>query len=155
MIGEEAVAKIVDHFKLPYKSPSVTQDLLLISNHPIPGLKDKLVSEFKISEHKANYLIEHYGTRSLDVAKLGTKSLIEGYPFIEGEVVFGVRNEYALHPSDVLARRLRIALINYKVTNSAIQKVANIMGTELNWSEQKKSEEISKSLKELQQYFPY
>ena len=29
------------------------------------------------------------------------------------------------------------------------------MGTELNWSEQKKSEEISKSLKELQQYFPY
>ena len=153
-MGEEAVEKIIQKFDLPVKSPSVTDHLIYISNHSATGTKKHLNESFALSEATVNYLLGHYGTRSSDVASLGTKELIKGYPFIEGEVIYAVRNEYALHPIDITARRIRLSLINYKESVAVLEKVTNLMAIELGWTNENKQLELKRSLEEMKQFCP-
>lgn len=153
-MGQEAIEKIIEKFNLPHAKPSISDRLILISNHLMPNIEKTLVSEYKIAENTAKYLIGHYGTRSGNVAALGITQLIKGYPFIEGEVKYAIRYEYALHPIDILARRIRISLINYQDSVKAMGKVTDLMAAELGWDENKKAKELHQSLEELKQYCP-
>ncbi|KAJ1431842.1 FAD dependent oxidoreductase-domain-containing protein [Ochromonadaceae sp. CCMP2298] len=67
--------------------------------------------------------------------------LVPGYPFIEAEVVFAARYDWAVRAEDVLARRTRLAFLNKDAAVRAIPKVVRLMAGELGWSlEQQKAE---------------
>jgi glycerol-3-phosphate dehydrogenase len=151
-MGEDAVSKAAHYFRLQTKSSSVTTRILYKSNHPLSKTSKDLATEYKIPEETADYLIKHYGTFSETVIKLGIKPLIPGYPFIEGEIRYAVREEYALHPVDIVARRLRLALINYKLAQEIVPKVAGLMAEELNWNQERLKLETGSSLKEIEIY---
>jgi glycerol-3-phosphate dehydrogenase len=152
-MGEETIDEIIKHFKSVTKNPSITKDLTFYSNHTILNLENNLVSKWKIPLPTVQYLVQHYGTRADQVAELGLNSIIDGYPFIEGEVRFAVAKEYALHPIDVIARRIRIALLNYNESVKAIEKVARLMGSQLHWSNETIQTEIEKSKIEIKQFY--
>jgi len=101
----------------------------------------------------AKHLAADYGDRAWDVAALASPTdntehyplrgqrLSSLYPFIDGEVRYAVRSEYAQTPVDVLARRTRLSFLNAQAALHALPKVIDIMAEELQWSEQRKEAE--------------
>ncbi|HXW60726.1 MAG TPA: glycerol-3-phosphate dehydrogenase C-terminal domain-containing protein, partial [Myxococcota bacterium] len=79
--------------------------------------------------------------------------LVEGFPYIEAEVIYGVRNEYALHASDILGRRLRLAFLSHDAALKALPRVIELMAKELSWDEAKKKDETLLGLDFLQTMF--
>jgi glycerol-3-phosphate dehydrogenase len=59
--------------------------------------------------------------------------VVREYPYIEAEVVYAVRYEWACKPEDVVCRRTRLAFLNKEAALSAVPRVAEIMGAELGW----------------------
>lgn len=74
------------------------------------------------------------------------KVLVSGFPILEAEVVFATRHEWAVHPEDFLARRSRLAFLNKGAAVSAIPKVVELMGNELQWNDSKKRMELTRCI---------
>jgi glycerol-3-phosphate dehydrogenase len=90
----------------------------------------------------AKHLSSTYGDLAPEVIKLCSDTgkrwpkkgtlLVEGYPYLEGEVRYAVR-EYARTAVDVLARRTRLAFLNKSAAREALPMVIEIMRKELGW----------------------
>jgi len=99
----------------------------------------------------ANHLNHSYGDRATavaDIAKNGCSAqLSEKYPYIEAEVIYGIREESARTSRDILCRRTRLAFIDRAETLKALARVNEIMASELSWTaeESKKDLEISRN----------
>lgn len=68
--------------------------------------------------------------------------LVPDYPFIEAEVVFGVRHDWVVRPEDFLARRSRLAYLNKEAAMRAIPRVVQLMARELHWDRARQSAEL-------------
>lgn len=86
------------------------------------------------------HLLFTYGTNAPVIARLaGTQPgyaqpLAEGHPFIKAEVMYALEEEMAQTPADVLMRRIRLGLVDWQATLTAIQPVSELMGAYLNWT---------------------
>jgi len=110
-----------------------------------------LVQHFGIETHVANHLAESYGDRAWTVAALSSPTEkrfpVRGikisalYPFIDGEVRYSVRHEYAQTAVDVLARRTRLAFLNAQAALQALPSVIDLMAEELKWDSKRKDRE--------------
>lgn len=84
----------------------------------------------------ADHLISSYGVKSKDVADLAKKEglvtrLAEAYPYIEAEVIWAVRQEYALTVSDVLERRTSLKTLNKSAAQEAAERVKFLIAKEI------------------------
>ena len=115
-----------------------------------------LREKYNMDKDVAEHLMRNYGTRALQIAEIHNngfdknsrscnhpKRLLAKYPYLEAEVIFAVRQEYAVKAVDVIARRTRLAFIDVKATESIVPRVVDLMGTLLNWSKARKKEEIA------------
>lgn len=111
-----------------------------------------LIQHFGIEMEVAKHLASDYGDRAWDVAALASpvedspfplrgQRLSPQYPFIDGEVRYAVRSEYAQTAVDVLARRTRLSFLNAQAALQALPRVIDIMGDELKWSSARKESE--------------
>ncbi|KIX03910.1 uncharacterized protein Z518_07463 [Rhinocladiella mackenziei CBS 650.93] len=112
-----------------------------------------LIQHFGLDADVAKHLATDYGDRAWDVAALASPTdnlehyplrgqrLSSLHPFIDGEVRYAVRSEYAQTAVDVLARRTRLSFLNVQAALHALPKVIDIMAEELNWSEKRKEVE--------------
>jgi glycerol-3-phosphate dehydrogenase len=110
-----------------------------------------LIQHFGIETEVAKHLTESYGDRAWTVAALSrvtdTRFPARGerisamYPFIDGEVRYAVRHEYAQTAVDVLARRTRLAFLNAQAALEALPKVIDIMAEELKWDRSRQDRE--------------
>lgn len=108
----------------------------------------RLIQYFGVETDVARHLVDSYGDRAWTVAALssltGFRFPVRGirlsalYPFIDGEVRYAVRHEYAQTAADVLARRTRLAFLNAQAALEALPKVIDIMGDELKWDSERK-----------------
>lgn len=71
------------------------------------------------------------------------------YPYIDAEVVWACRREYAATAVDVIARRTRLSFLNAEAALEALPKVIDIMAVELGWSGAKKESEFKDATKFL------
>jgi len=78
--------------------------------------------------------------------------LVPGYPYIEAEVIYSVRHEWASTADDIIARRTRLAFLNKEAAMRAIPKVVNLMGNELNWDDEKRKQESKNCIEYLQHF---
>jgi glycerol-3-phosphate dehydrogenase len=102
-----------------------------------------LIQHFGVETEVAKHLTESYGDRAWTVAalcKLTDKRfpargerISQLYPFVDGEIRYAVRHEYAQTAVDVLARRTRLAFLNAQAALEALPKVIDIMAHELKW----------------------
>eukprot|EP00281_Chroomonas_sp_CCMP1168_P022007 CAMPEP_0206230000 /NCGR_PEP_ID=MMETSP0047_2-20121206/10005_1 /ASSEMBLY_ACC=CAM_ASM_000192 /TAXON_ID=195065 /ORGANISM="Chroomonas mesostigmatica_cf, Strain CCMP1168" /LENGTH=694 /DNA_ID=CAMNT_0053653353 /DNA_START=30 /DNA_END=2114 /DNA_ORIENTATION=+ len=107
----------------------------------------------------AAHLVSNYGTRALQVLQLARRAdgeermprLCDAYPFLEAEVVFAVRHEYALTAVDVMARRMRLAFLDERASEQALDRVLHVMQEELEWDSTRKAEERQAVVSFLQQ----
>ncbi|KAM6421113.1 glycerol-3-phosphate dehydrogenase, mitochondrial isoform 2-T2 [Rhynochetos jubatus] len=123
-----------------------------------PTLYIRLVQDYGLESEVAQHLASTYGDKAFEVAKIAQvtgkrwpivgKRLVSEFPYIEAEVVYGVK-EYARTAVDMISRRTRLAFLNVQAAEEALPRIVDIMGKELNWSEQKKKEELEAAKKFL------
>lgn len=110
-----------------------------------------LIQHFGVETTVAKHLTESYGDRAWTVAALSSPTEqrfpVRGirisplYPFIDGEVRYAVRHEYAQTAVDVLARRTRLAFLNAQAALEALPYVIDLMAEELQWDGRRKEVE--------------
>ncbi|KAJ5226661.1 Glycerol-3-phosphate dehydrogenase [Penicillium citrinum] len=118
-----------------------------------------LIQHFGLETDVAKHLTESYGDRAWQVAALSAPTHerfpVRGcrisalYPFVDGEVRYAVRHEYAQTAVDVIARRTRLAFLNAEAALEALPQVIDLMGDELNWTPSRKDVEWKESLSYL------
>ncbi len=107
----------------------------------------KIQAEYGLESEIAQHLAQQYGTRAVEVAALAQENvawggrLVADFPFLKAEVVYAVRIEMAYTLRDVLARRTRLEILDWEAVITVAPTVAQIMGAELGWSQQKVEQE--------------
>ncbi|TEB27817.1 DAO-domain-containing protein [Coprinellus micaceus] len=122
------------------------------------GLEGRCKKEcgYGLESEVARHLSDNYGSRAWTVCSLaepthtswplhGTR-LSRLYPFIDAEVTYAVRHEYALTAIDVLARRTRLSFLNARAALDALPGVVEIMGRELGWGREERSRQVREAV---------
>ena len=102
-----------------------------------------LIQHYGLETEVATHLCTAYGDRAWTVAALCAPTQarfpVRGqrisalYPFVDGEVRYAVRHEYAQTAVDVIARRTRLAFLNAQAALEALPAVIDLMKAELYW----------------------
>jgi glycerol-3-phosphate dehydrogenase len=118
-----------------------------------------LIQHYGIETEVAKHLAESYGDRAWQVAALCAPTeqrfpvrgnrISELYPFVDGEVVYAMRHEYAETAVDVIARRTRLAFLNAQAALEALPRVIDMMTNEYKWSKARQDKEWKDSLEFL------
>ncbi|MEQ2223983.1 glycerol-3-phosphate dehydrogenase [Ilyodon furcidens] len=116
-----------------------------------PTLYIRLVQDYGLEKEVAQHLASTYGAKAFDVAKMAKvtgqrwpivgKRLVSEFPYIEAEVLYAIK-EYACTAIDVIARRTRLGFLNVQAADEALPRIVHIMGKELNWTQEKRTEEL-------------
>ena len=131
---------------------SCTEDIALLGADGYPALVNSveaLVAEHDVSREVILHLLSRYGAifeEVLEPTRLDASLLqpIEsGLPYLKAEIRYAVTHEKALHISDVLMRRTRIALEVRDRGVAAARVVAQVMAPLLGWDNLKMEREIS------------
>ena len=88
-----------------------------------------------------NYRVIYNGLILIKRWPVVGQRLHQEFPYIEAEVKYACK-EYARSAVDVLARRTRMSFLNVLAADEALPRIVELMGNELNWSKQKRQEEI-------------
>lgn len=170
-MAEDTIDVTVKHFKLA-AGPCRTKELKLIGAEGWrPTLYLPLIQIFGVETDVAKHLVESYGNRAWTVAGLTDPTgerwpargirLSKMYRYVEGEIRYAVRYEYAQTAIDVLARRTRyqpasviftntrLAFLNSQAALEALPRVIDIMTEELNWSSARKKQEWNNTVSYL------
>ncbi|KAH8425678.1 glycerol-3-phosphate dehydrogenase GUT2 [Aspergillus melleus] len=115
-----------------------------------------LIQHFGLETDVAQHLTQSYGDRAWQVAALSSPTNarfpVRGnristlYPFVDGEIRYAVRHEYAQTAVDVIARRTRLAFLNAEAALEALPSVIDLMGEELQWDNNRKDVEWKDSV---------
>lgn len=142
-----------------------TRNLLLVGAHGYSRtLFIDLIRHYGVDEEVARHLARSYGDRAWEVARLSSsesdtasppsgqaqpKRLSAAYPYLDGEVRYAVRNEYAGTAADFLSRRIRLAFLDTQAALETLPSVIDLMGEELLWSKARKDTEWTETLRFL------
>lgn len=120
-----------------------TQRLLLCDSAGWPGVQrdiEKQGASLGLTPAVLSHLGWAYGAGALRVlqviagdASLG-QTLVTDLPYVRAEVLHACREEMALTPADILARRTSIALEDRQRGLGCVEEVAALMAEELGWS---------------------
>jgi glycerol-3-phosphate dehydrogenase len=118
-----------------------------------------LIQHFGLETDVAKHLTGAYGDRAWQVAALSVptysrfpvrgKRISALYPFIDGEVRYAVRHEYAQTVVDVIGRRTRLAFLNAQAALEALPTVLDLMAEELKWDNKRKDLEWTQGVQYL------
>ncbi|PIL22688.1 hypothetical protein GSI_15381 [Ganoderma sinense ZZ0214-1] len=144
-MAEETVDKAVEVFELQPKTKCVTESVRLVgSDGWSRNMFIGLVQRYGLETEVAKHLSDNYGDRAWTVLSYAQPTghawplhgirLSPGYPFIEAEVRYAVRHEYAETAIDVIARRCRLSFLNAQAALDALPRVVEIMAEEAHWS---------------------
>ncbi|KAI0335747.1 DAO-domain-containing protein [Cubamyces sp. BRFM 1775] len=146
-MAEETVDKAIEVFGLGdrVKRGCVTEQLRLVgSDGWSRNMFIGLVQRYGLETEVAKHLSENYGDRAWTVCSLAQPTgkawplhgvrLSPSYPFIEAEVRYAARHEYAQTAVDVIARRCRLSFLNAQAALDALPRVVEILTEELHWA---------------------
>ncbi|KAI6006468.1 FAD dependent oxidoreductase-domain-containing protein [Pisolithus marmoratus] len=162
-MAEDAVNTAIKVFGLQDKvnGPCRTEELRLVgSDGWSPTMFIGLIQRFGLDTEVATQLSDNYGDRAWTVCALAQPTgeqwplhgvrLSPNYPYLEAEVLYATRHEYACTAVDVLARRTRLAFVNAQAALSALPRVIEIMSEELGWGRARQRQEFERGVKFLQ-----
>ncbi|KAJ3350487.1 mitochondrial glycerol-3-phosphate dehydrogenase [Entophlyctis luteolus] len=160
-MAEETIDVAIEKFDLKNKAgPCVTTRTPLIGAQGWnENMFIRLIQSYGLETEVAKHLAESYGDRAWVVASMSGmtgerwpihgKRLSPQYPFIEAEVKYAVRKEYACTAVDVIARRMRLAMLNAQAAKDALPRVIEIMAQELSWSKDRQKQEFEGAIEFL------
>lgn len=123
-----------------------------------PELAAELHREFGLGIAECTHLSRQYGIHAREVCEIA-KSYPEGhnrlappYPFLVAEVIYAARKEMALDLRDVLARRIRLEILDWPAARQAAPVAADWMARELSWTDAKKAAVLTDYLKLIDKF---
>lgn len=129
----EVVEKALEVAELKEQYPNKhTENLVLVGGGRYsPALALELQQKYHLATSTAAHLAHRYGDRAEDILSIEggkyNKPLIEGYPYLEAEVLYGSRVEGACTAADVLARRLQLTFLDRRAAERAFPRVQEIL----------------------------
>ncbi|EOQ98780.1 hypothetical protein E3P77_02391 [Wallemia ichthyophaga] len=151
-MAEETVDAAIKEFDLEPRKCQTTKVKLVGSHGWTPMMFIKLIQQFGLETDVAKHLAATYGSLAWNVAAMteatGLRWPIHGtrlattYPFLESEVRYACRAEYAQTSTDVIARRTRLSFLNAQASLEALPRVVDIMAEELGWDLSRKQQEF-------------
>jgi glycerol-3-phosphate dehydrogenase len=137
-MAEEAVDRAVASAGLQEAGPCRTLDLPLFgAAHFTPEIFQGLIRDFGIDTDVARHLQNAFGDQAASVARLAENGLSArlhpDHPYIEAEVIHAARHEQAEHASDVVTRRIPLAILDNAAARAAVPRVVELMAGELGW----------------------
>ena len=146
-MSEEAVDRAVESFKLTAGRCRTEHLLLAGAEHFNPADEHALIERFGLAADVAHHLHHAFGDRAPRVAGLAESGfgarLHAAHPYLEAEVVHAARHEFAERASDVLTRRLPLALLDNAAAKAALPRVVELMAAELGWAAARSAEELA------------
>ena len=115
-----------------------------------PDYWNELAARRDLAPGTARHLTEKYGTCADHVAGIATEDpsytspLVDGYPAIQAEVIYCVREEMARTVDDVLARRTGLELHSWRLARQASPVVASLLARELGWRDSQAQEAVDR-----------
>lgn len=156
-MAEDVVNRAIEVGELKAKQKSQTKNLKLFGASDYNNSLPSKLSLLGLPKDCAEHLAHAYGDQAFNVININNLSLksrlITGFPYIEAEVIYCIRHEYALHASDILARRMRLAFLSHEASLRALPRVVDLIAAELSWDEPRKSQEITDAEKFLATMF--
>jgi len=162
-MAEETVDEAVKTFGLESRTTNgcVTESVRLVGSDAWNrNMFISLIQRYGLETEVARHLSNNYGDRAWTVLSLAQPTgetwplygirLSPKYPFIEAEVRYAVRHEYALTATDVISRRLRLSFLNAQAAFEALPRVIDIMAEDLNWNAARKRQEMMQTTRFLQ-----
>lgn len=145
-MAEQAVDRVVASGGLT-AGPCRTFDMRILGGEAYrPDGAGSLAVRYTLDADIAEHLHRAYGDRAEMVAQraitegLGTR-LHSAHPFIEAEVLHTIEHEAAVHATDVLIRRLTLALTDRAAALTALPRVVALMAGALGWDAARCQEE--------------
>ncbi|XP_017105667.2 probable glycerol-3-phosphate dehydrogenase, mitochondrial [Drosophila bipectinata] len=105
----------------------------------------ELVQDYGVPMDVAQHISDSYGYNGhalLSQAPDRKGRLHPSFPYIEAEVQYAVRNEYACTLVDIIARRLRVAFVDAAATLHMLPKILKVMAEEKEWQEEQATQEL-------------
>jgi glycerol-3-phosphate dehydrogenase len=160
-MAKECVDLAVNLLKLTGKLPEDIQSGQTF-RFPLPGAvgwpedddHDRVAAELSkacecdLPDEVSRHLVDTYGMRALELAKLCvgdlslTQPIVPGRMEIMAQVDFGVNEELAASVSDIMIRRTQIYFRDADQGLGAIEKVATRMAHLIGWSDEEKQKSI-------------
>jgi glycerol-3-phosphate dehydrogenase len=141
LMGEETINKVQEYLD-GHATPSMTRDHPLLGSS---GYKQEywqtLAESYRLPSATAKHLASKYGTLATEVLSVAEIEPALAFPLLEGqapiraEVTYAVRNEMAMTIEDVLARRIGLQLLGWRLAIQAAPAVGAILRAELGWTE--------------------
>ncbi|KDE04235.1 glycerol-3-phosphate dehydrogenase [Microbotryum lychnidis-dioicae p1A1 Lamole] len=152
-MAEETVDRAIQEYGLQPMRGCVTTKLRLLGSHGWSKMMFiKLIQQFGLESDVAKHLTDTYGDRAWAVCSMAEptglrwpvhgKRLDPVYPYIEAEVTWACRREYAATAVDVIARRTRLSFLNAEAALEALPTVIDIMAKELGWSKAQQNQQF-------------
>ncbi len=146
----DAVNQAVSVAGLEPERESTTASLPLVGaeGFSAQGAGD-LQERFALEADVASHLNRAYGSFAAEVARMATEGLddrlVPGQPYLEAEVVYAARHEYARSTADVLWRRLRLAMLDEEDARRALGRVAELLADELGHDEARRAADVDEA----------
>jgi glycerol-3-phosphate dehydrogenase len=130
---------------------SVTGQLPLLGADGLPAVRAsarRIASDYDVPDAVVEHLIARYGSLATEVLdeiradKALGRPLVDGHPYLRAEVAYAVTHEGALHPEDVLARRVRLLIESSDGGLAAAPEVVTIMAGLLGWNRRRRAAEL-------------
>jgi glycerol-3-phosphate dehydrogenase len=113
-----------------------------------------------VTPQSIEHLGHSYGTEALTLLELVradptlAERLIADLPYIRAEVIYACRNEMAMTPDDILARRTSIVLEDHQRGIGALDTVLDLMAKELHWSLEQRTTQLQAYRVRVEQQMP-
>lgn len=137
----------------PASSSRTAQTLLAGAAQFDPNETAMLSRDYGIDGDVAAHLNESYGSRARQVLETDcsrlTARLAQAHSYIEAEVVHAAQHEMAVTPTDVLARRTRLAFVDLAAAEAALPRVVALLADELGWDDARCDAMHTAALREL------
>jgi glycerol-3-phosphate dehydrogenase len=139
LMAQDAIDQVAQRLNNSARSTTATHFLVGGENYRFDNWQ-KLQQTYQLPADVCQHLMKAYGNRAERVADLiwennqWANRINPKYSYIQAEVVYQVREEMAVTIRDVLARRWRLELLDWRLTSDVTPVVADLMATELAWS---------------------
>ncbi len=115
--------------------PSLTEKIPIAGGENFKSsISEELQKKHPIESDTSVHLMESYGSRAFQVAKIAEKfpaKLVSTHPYIEAEVVYAIRVEGARTVEDILGRRMRLSFLDSRSAEKVRPRVLELLKQEL------------------------
>jgi len=128
LMAEEVVDRIIVMGRFFDAGPCLTMQYGVRGAHGgLTILPSQLENEFKVTALQAEHLVTTYGNRAVQVLQgRSLEPLIDGWPYLEAEVEYCVREELVQLPDDFVSRRIRIGFCDTKVSATMCDRIKSL-----------------------------